>query len=80
MTVLEPSYYGQTQEWLPDGGTSTCASRRSPPSVRTLAWLPWDRPIEETGILVIRVTHVSASCSDQTAVPDHVLAIQVKRH
>ena len=29
---------GQTQEWLPDRGTSTCASRRYPPSVRTLAW------------------------------------------
>ena len=30
---------GQTQVWQPDGGTSTCASRSSPPSVTTLAWL-----------------------------------------
>jgi len=30
---------GQTQEWLPDRGTSTCSSRKSPPPVNTLAWL-----------------------------------------
>ena len=30
---------GQTQEWLTDRGTSTCASRKSPPPVNTLAWL-----------------------------------------
>ena len=29
----------QTQEWIRDRGMSTCASRKSPPSVRTLAWL-----------------------------------------
>jgi len=27
------------QVWLTDRGTSTCASRKSPPPVRTLAWL-----------------------------------------
>ena len=35
----------QTQEWVPDGGLSTCASRRSPPSVRTLSWLGLDRDL-----------------------------------
>ena len=30
---------GQTPEWLTDRGTSTCASRKSPPPVNTLAWL-----------------------------------------
>ena len=29
----------QTQEWITDRGMSTCASHKSPPSVRTLAWL-----------------------------------------
>jgi len=29
----------QTQEWITDRGMSNCASRKSPPSVRTLAWL-----------------------------------------
>ena len=29
---------GQTQEWLTDRGTSTCASRKSLPPVNTLAW------------------------------------------
>ena len=27
---------------LPEGGRSTCASRKSPPSVRTLAWLDFE--------------------------------------
>ena len=29
----------QTREWITDTVMSTCASRKSPPSVRTLAWL-----------------------------------------
>jgi len=29
----------QTQEWLTDRGTPTCVSRKSPPPLRTLAWL-----------------------------------------
>jgi len=32
---------GQTQEWLTDRGTSTCASRMSPLPVNTLDWLGW---------------------------------------
>ncbi len=35
--------------------------------------------IDETGILVVTVTQVSASCSDRTGIPVHVLAIQVTR-
>ena len=41
MSVAEPSYAVQTQEWLTDRGTSACASRKSPPPVNTLVGLDW---------------------------------------
>jgi hypothetical protein len=41
--LLEPQkdrFAGETEmEWLTDRGTSTCALRKSPPPVNTLAWL-----------------------------------------
>ena len=36
---------GQTQEWLTDRGTSTCAKRKSPPPLNSLAWLGLEKKI-----------------------------------
>jgi hypothetical protein len=47
-----------TQEWLTDRGMTTCASRKAPPLVRTLAWLAWPQSHSVLilgGVIIVRL-------------------------
>jgi hypothetical protein len=61
-----------TQDWLTDRGRSTCDSRKSPPSVRTLTWLEISdlssiRRKEKSEEMIIKFTRTSKTPKGKAA-------------